>query len=502
MSGSNITADDLFGNGNGPNPDMIMAIVQRSLGGGTPIISDDSVKVGDTFTIPHGMTYEQAQHTLRRKQEEDETPTELTREFNFRHMDGAYATAQVLKERFGITLGVTIPGGMFTPSRPPELKTVPIGPNETAQVPWGRFEIPSLPGVEITTCNGHTNKEYGDIYCLHAYGPRKHRAEIESLFDAIDEYLKTKSIYRGKATLGYADPEFMDLSEFDASQVVHTAEVRSQLETSLFSVLRYTDAMRRDGLPLKRAVLLHGPYGTGKTLTGQLTAKIATDNGWTFIAARPGRDDLEDVMRTARLYPPAVVFFEDVDTETSGSDDEEVAELLDTFDGIVAKGGELVMVMTTNQIDRIHEGMFRPGRLDALIHIGELDRDGTEQLIKVYVKDDKLSSDIDYDEVYKGMEGFLPAFIRETLTRASSAAIARVEGRPNYKITTEDLIHAVVSLRPQLEQMNRATNGEKPPTLDQAFSLATRGSLNGGKITRYGEEFGELSLSNNGNGHH
>ncbi len=492
---SSITPDDIFGEDGHPNPQVVMAFMQH-IGAGQQIIGDDSVKTGDSFTVPHGMSYDQAINILHRKREEDETTTEFTREFLYRRMDGAYATSQVLKERYGITLGKNVES--FFGSRPPELRRVEVAPGVTEQVPWGTLEIPTLKNVEIVMCDGHSNDEYGRIFCLHAYGPRKYRQEIEELFDAIEQHLKTKSIYRGQAIIGHNDPEFLDLSNFNPKQVVHSAEVKTQLETSLWSVLRYTEAMRRDGMPLKRAVLLHGPYGTGKTLTGQQTAKEATDNGWTFIAARPGRDDLEDVMRTARLYQPAVVFFEDVDTETSSSDDDEVSEMLDAFDGIVAKGGELLMLMTTNQIDRIHEGMFRPGRLDALVEIGALDREGVEKLIKVYVPSKKLDN-IDFDEVFEFTQGFLPAFIREVVTRASSVALTRVDGRKTYKITTSDLVTAANSLRPQLEQMEKAGKGEKQPTLDEAFGLKFKDAVDGTKV-EHGED-SPFVLSSNGHGH-
>jgi transitional endoplasmic reticulum ATPase len=486
--------------GNDGGSIMMVSVPMGALDGssmlGTPIVTDDSVKRGDSFAIPEGMTYERAIEILRRKQEEDETETEFTREFLYRPMDGAYATAQVLKERYGITIGKNT---MFTRA---EMRNVKVGLGKTEQVPWGLIEIPALKGVTLYTCDGHQDEEYGRIFCLHVSGPRKYRAEIDELFTAIEDYLKTKSIYRGQAIMGHEEPEFLDLSEFDPDLLVHSAEVAEQLEISLWTVLRYTDAMRRDGIPRKRAVLLDGKYGSGKTLTGQKTAKIATENGWTFIAARPGRDNLQDIMRTARLYQPAVVFFEDVDTVASTADDDEVAELLDTFDGIVAKGGELLMLMTTNNKNRIHEAMFRPGRLDALIEINELDRPGVEKLIRGYAKG-KIAA-IDYDVVFEAMQDFLPAFIREAVTRSMSVALSRVQGRPRYKITTADLVYAANTLRPQLEQMERARKGEKPPALNEALVTALKPAVVEviERTSAYGHAVGNLEFTVSPNGSH
>src|SRR3990167_10320825 len=101
--------------------------------------------------------------------------------------------------------------------------------------------------------------------------------------------------------------------------------------------MRYATAHRELGLPLKRAILLDGTYGTGKSLAGYLTARVAETNGWTFLMARPGRDNFLQVMQTARLYQPAVVFFEDAETVTGYESNDLINQVLDTFDGIQSK---------------------------------------------------------------------------------------------------------------------------------------------------------------------
>src|SRR5690606_28823264 len=146
----------------------------------------------------------------------------------------------------------------------------------------------------------------------------------------------------------------------------------------------------------------------------QLTALEATQHGWTFISARPGRDKIEDVLRTARLYQPAVVFVEDIDNATSPGEDDHVTKLLDAFDGITAKGGELMIVMTTNHVEWINKGMLRPGRLGAVIESAQLDAAGIGRMVKAVGVPEKLDAKVDYTKVTEAMEGFLPAFVRET----------------------------------------------------------------------------------------
>ena len=74
--------------GNGPIPPEILAAL--GAGGGNRIIEDDSVRFGDYFTIPHGMTYERAFEILQRKQEEEDAITEYKREYLYRLNDGLF----------------------------------------------------------------------------------------------------------------------------------------------------------------------------------------------------------------------------------------------------------------------------------------------------------------------------------------------------------------------------------------------------------------------------
>lgn len=484
---------------------LTMVLGPNGVGGlGTPITGDE-VEFHDSskIVLPKGMTFERAMDVFERLRRESETMTMFDRKFRYRPDDGAYATAQVIRERYGMSFGEAI-HSMYG-SRPPETRTIYIGVNESVQVPWGLISIPSLKGIEVYLCDQHDDPEYGKVFEIHLTAPRKYKEEIESFFEAIEQYLREHSIYRGKAVVGSDSPEFLDLSGFDADQIVFSDDVTNILDGTVWSVIRHTEALREEGLPRKKAVLLYGPYGTGKTSAGQLTAQIAVANGWTFISARPGHDRVEDVLRTARLYQPAVVFVEDIDTQASNGEDDVASCLLDAFDGITAKGGELVVVLTTNHLERIHKGMLRPGRLDAVVEINSLDRNGVERLIKAVVKPGKLADDIDFDAVHVEMEGFYPAFVRESLDRAVTFAINRLDGQRNYMLTTTDLVGAAKSLQPQLKALHDANEGEKRPSLVTALEDTLKGAMNGGKMISVfgGEPEYELSLNGkNGNGSH
>lgn len=434
-------------------------------------ITGEEVEFHDNpkIILPRGMTYDTAFAIFERLQQEAETPTAFDRKFLYRSNDGAHAAFKVIRRRYGMLLGKAEMS--FFGLEPAEKRTIAIGVNETMQVPWGKIEIPTMKGLTLTLCDQHRDKDYGSIFEIHGVGPNKYKDEIEALFNDIEEELRTNSIYRGRALSGSSSLEFLDLTSFDPKKVVFSDEATAVLEGLVHSPIRYAEAMRQEGMPLKRSILLEGPFGTGKTSEGMILAGIAVENGWTFISARPGKDKVDDVLRTARLYQPAVVFVEDIDGETNSGEHDEVTKFLDAFDGITAKGGDLIAVMTTNHIERIHKGMLRPGRLDAVVHIGSLDRGGIERLVRAVVATDKLAADVNYDEVADAMQGFYPAFVKEALSRAITVAIGRGEGRTDYVIDTSDLVTAAVSLHAQLKQLEDATEGERRPALESALGL-------------------------------
>lgn len=433
--------------------------------GGRATAEEDIIFRGTQIILPETMDLIGAITFQMEKVVEDEKEITYRRTYNYRPWDGAHATMAALRKAFGMVAQRGTP--TFFGEKPPELLTIPISPTETAQVPWGGLGVIHMPGLTMYL-GSEEHDEFGKVFTINASGPRKYRHEMEGIFTLIAEELRLHSIYRGKAFDGQTTPQFLDLNGVDPAQVIYADEVRTQLEANLWALIRHSEQMEAMGEALKRAVLLEGPYGCGKTLAAYLTAQIAQKHGWTFILCRPGRDDLFSVMATARLYEPAVVFMEDLDGVAQAEDDH-VRKLLDIFDGIKAKGTRILMVLTTNHVENIHRGMMRPGRLDAVIHIGELDAAGIRKLIEVTVDPALLAPSIDWKAVTDSMTGYLPAFCREAIGRAKRYNLARNGGHLT-PLGTDDFVNAATGLRPQLELMEGAKEGSTPDALTTSLT--------------------------------
>lgn len=431
--------------------------------GGKLTAEEDIVFSGKQLILPENMTLSEAIRFLREKESEDERHMQFDRNFKYRPWDGAHATEAALKKAFGAISQRSVQS--FWGDQPPELKTINIGPNETIQVPWGRIGVVHLPGVDLYL-GSERDPEYGIVFQIVATGPRKYRHHIEGIFKLVEEELKTNSIYRGKAFDGQRMPNFIDLSGINPEKVVYAEETLEQLEANIWSVLRWPEVLEELGQPLKRAVLLEGPYGTGKTMAAGLTAKIALENGWSYLLCRPGQDDLMEVMQTARLYQPAVVFFEDVDAISSA--EHTIPRLLDIFDGIKAKGTRILCVLTTNHVEKIHKGMMRPGRLDSVIHIGALDSAGVRRLVEALVPEDLLDLAIDWEGLGKAFEGYMPAFAVGAIDRAVRHNVTRNQGKAT-ELSTIDFVNSANAYRRQLDLMHEAQDKVDRPRLDRVL---------------------------------
>lgn len=456
----------------------------RSAASSDMLVTGDEVNYREDdqllITLPKKMSFGEAMKILKAKYEEQETVADFSRDYLYRPMDGAVATSIVLRSRYGLVMGKSIQ--TLFGEEPPQVLNVATGPGgQSVQAPWGRIQIPAISGGDVYL-DATRHRDYGTIFQIMCRAKKKYAKEVEAFFNDVDEQLRNGSIYRGKAVVGADELAFIEgLDTFKPEEIVFSSDVQRTLEVALFAPLRYPTACREERIPLKRAVLLYGPYGTGKTSVGLMTAQEAVRAGWTFVMARPGRDNPEDVMTTARLYSPSVVWIEDLDTNTKDANPKAISKMLDAFDGIVSKGGgEIMVVMTTNFIEQIPQPLLRPGRLDFTVPVAELDRIGTEKLIRVVVKPGKLADDIDFDAVYSAMDGFLPAFVKATADRARLFAIDRMGGRTDYVLTTEDMVEAARSLHTQLELHNNASRGPaSPPVLDQALRAAVTAGVDG-----------------------
>lgn len=439
----------------------------------TTVKNVDVLRQGTQIVLPPKMSFDEAIEWLRRKREEDERDVGISEELHYSPLDGAVAFHRAMAEKYGWAELVPTPG--FFGSTPPTMVGVPISVNEKIQVPWGRVQIPGIAGFLQTGIAVEPTPRF----TINGRVKQKHAAEVRELVDLTEQFLRNRSIYKGKAIKisfewqreGYDFdpnvhcPQFMPLTGTNEDDLIFGQDVQNAINIGLFTPIEHAEACRKYHIPLKRGVLLYGPYGTGKTLTANVTALKAVRNGFTFVYL-DNVLDLKKGLQFAAQYAPAVLFAEDIDRAVHGERSVSMDEVLNTLDGVDTKGGEVITVFTTNHVENINPALLRMGRLDTLVEVKKPDAEAAVKLVKLYGRG-LLNANVDYSRVGQVLQDRIPAFIRETVERAKIAAIQRIAAQGNLAsgieghVMEDDVLNAAAAMEPHAALLEPKDQGNK-----------------------------------------
>ncbi len=458
---------------NAPTPKNVLKAAGKTLSE-----QDDKIHVaevvhhGEQLILPTGMDVSAAIELLERRREYLEEEVIIQESFKVFPWDGANALALALTKRFGWAAATTTPG--FFGSNPPKMISIDVGPNEKIKVPWGRFSLPNVDGyiqTEATMIDGML------CFAVGANVQRKDENTLNGLFQDLREILKKHSIYRGKAfkmrfreengsKLEMPTPQFIETNDVDPANLIYAEAVQTAIETNLFTPIQRIADCKANGIPAKRGVLLGGTYGTGKTMAAKVASLYAAQAGVTFLYVARA-DELADAVKFAMQYsdPGCVIFCEDIDRAMDGERTDEMDDILNIIDGIDSKSSNIIVVLTTNNLEGIHPAMLRPGRLDAVIDVTPPDAKAVEKLLRVY-GGSAIAPEIDLTSVSTKLAGRIPAVIYEVVKRAKLAQLRRQA--PGTLVTTVDaeaLQEAADTMEAQLKLLYRDATPAKP-TID------------------------------------
>ncbi|KAL9646982.1 hypothetical protein ABK040_013838 [Willaertia magna] len=257
-----------------------------------------------------------------------------------------------------------------------------------------------------------------------------------------------------------------DISELeDAKRLLKEAVVLPLLMPEIF------DGLRR---PCK-GILLYGPPGTGKTL---LARAVASEGKTTFfncsastlVSKYHGESErlVKCLFQLARLYSPSTIFFDEIDAlmMVRGSSTEHEAsrrlksEILSQIDGINSTKESLVMVLaTTNKPWDLDDAMRR--RLEKRIYISLPNYITRKSMLRKFLNDQDMESDISFDELTEMSDGYSGADIyivcreaamiplRRELEYRSTEEIMKMKKNGELKLTIrkEDFVESFKNIK-------------------------------------------------------
>jgi transitional endoplasmic reticulum ATPase len=423
---------------------------------------------------PRNMTLQEAREWLVRLEQAEEEVISIHEVIDAHPWDGCVAFLKAMQQTYG--WASPTPTGPWWRRNAPTMMSIETGVGETTSIFWGGFRLPGVDGQLMTG----TEEKRGQVkFCIEGQTKRKHIEMIHALAELTRQIAREHSIYRGHALVlslnnnGKIDlmepPTFMNLKKVRENELVFSENLMTEIVTHLWVPIEQTRWCREHEAPLKRGVLLEGDYGTGKTLAAQVTAKKCEEHGWTFITVSRV-SALEGALQFAVGYQPCVVFVEDIDREMAGERTPEIDEILNKVDGIVSKGSEIMVVLTTNKVRTITKAMLRPGRLDAVLHIAAPDADAVQKLLRVYGRK-LIKSDEDLSGAGAALAGRIPAVIREVVERSKLYAIGRAPGK-EFFLTDVDLVRSAEGMKHHLDLLDGKPAAEPTAAERLATSLS------------------------------
>lgn len=421
---------------------------------------------------PSDMPLDKAIEALERKRDDEEQPFNVHETIDAYPQDGAVAFVKAMKELYGWASPQTVM--TFFGPKPPEMLSVKVGPGdaEVIQCPIGAFKLPGIENLVNTHLDYNGFIIYGEV-------KKKERHILLELATVTRRIVREQSIYRGKPIrlsvdsdgdlMLHVPPQFLSVNDISEASLVFDADIQAQIDTNILVPLKQTALCRKYGIPLKRGILLAGPYGTGKSLTARLAARVAQQNGWTFILLDKVQG-LRVALEFANRYAPAVVFAEDIDRMAEERDDA-TNDLINVIDGVVSKSSEIMTVLTTNFVEKLNPVILRPGRLDAVITLRAPGPETVKKLVAYYAGD-LLPADANLNRTAEEMKGQIPASIRECVERAKLGMI----GRNDTKLADSDFVTAAQTMKNHLALLNREVKETSPA---ETLATSLRAVVNG-----------------------
>lgn len=222
-------------------------------------------------------------------------------------------------------------------------------------------------------------------------------------------------------------------------QIAGMEQVKKEVQIYI-DIMKHFDQYKEAGVRIPKGIILEGSPGNGKTL---LAKAIAAEMNVAFIQVNAsdiggilvgkGSQELKKIFAKARTMKPCILFLDEIDAiggkrtdngTTANSDSNRiVTSLLTELDGFEGNEG-IFVIAATNRIDSLDDALVRPGRFDRKISIKNPDYQTRLQLIQMYTKDKKLSSDIDFNELSWKFSGMCCADIENCINTAAIHAIS------------------------------------------------------------------------------
>jgi hypothetical protein len=316
--------------------------------------------------------------------------------------------------------------------------------SEGVDVPYGTYHVE---GLGLIKCE----VSLPELYITVLFEKDADEVQLDTLIKLLSAELEShKSLFKNRAIkvsseLDLLVPDYIS-TEKDIPLFLIPAAAQ-MVEDNIYYPILHSLKLAEAGITGQRGILLHGKYGTGKSLIAYKTASMSVSVGRTFVLC--SNDMTGAAIKLGQFMAPSTLFLEDfVLNQMSGFDR---SALRNTLSGVEAKKGhDVIMIMTTNFLGEVIENdraLLRPDRIDAIIEIPPPDLATTIELVSHYMGD-WLEAGGDWDVVYARMVELqcTPAILVEVTKRSKITSI-----RTGQKITSDVVLGHLENMQQQID---------------------------------------------------
>ncbi len=239
--------------------------------------------------------------------------------------------------------------------------------------------------------------------------------------------------------------------------------LKQQLREDVIEPLEHPEIYKKYGLDVINGFLMYGPPGCGKTFVAK---QLAEETGRYFVEIKPSNTGSSFIHETAqqiaskfaeaRANKPAIVFIDEMeaiaptrnglDTSSTAVDiNEQVTELLQQINN--CKKNDILVVVASNEPQRIDNAIKRTGRMDKKIFVGNPDKETRVELFKQQLNDIYAEKNINFDLLAENTEYYTAEDIRMIIRKAAFIAM-----RKNEPISQNELLTAIKEVKPSLSR--------------------------------------------------
>jgi len=218
-------------------------------------------------------------------------------------------------------------------------------------------------------------------------------------------------------------------------------ELKQLLIAEVINPLKNPEKFKKFKVSIPNGIILYGPPGVGKSF---IVRKLAEELGYNYVEVKSSDlatpfihgsvGNIGKAFDMAKQNAPTVLCFNEISAlvperrnlnQSSSYKEEETSEFLTQLEE--AADSNVLVIGTTNFLERIDEAVMRPGRFDKKIYVPLPDFEARKGIFKIALIDRPYDKDIDFEKLASLTANYSSADIVEGIVETASRMAANLD---------------------------------------------------------------------------